>query len=42
MDAAVGLLPLIGVFNLIQGTITIGLGYSLFEAVRFRLPRWAS
>jgi len=42
MDAAIGLLPLIGVFNLIQGTITIGLGYSLFEAVRFRLPRWAS
>lgn len=42
MEATIGLLPLIGVFNLIQGAVTVGLGYFLFEAVRSRLPRWAS
>lgn len=40
IEAAIGLLPLIGVFNLIQGAITIGLGQFLYEAVRSRLPRW--
>ena len=40
MEATIGLLPLIGVFNAIQGAITIGLGYFLFEAVRSRLPQW--
>lgn len=41
MEATVGLLPLIGVFNVIQGAVTVGLGYFLFEAIRSRLPRWA-
>jgi riboflavin transporter FmnP len=41
MTATIGLLPLIGLFNGIQGGITIGLGYFLFEAVKSRLPRWA-
>lgn len=41
MEAAFGLLPLIGVFNLVQGAITVGLGYFLYEAVQSRLPRWA-
>ena len=41
MDATIGLLPLIGVFNALQGMITIGLGYFLYEAVRNRFPRWA-
>ncbi len=41
MEATIGLLPLIGVFNAVQGGITIGLGYFLFEAVKSRLPRWA-
>jgi riboflavin transporter FmnP len=41
MEATIGLLPLIGVFNAVQGAITIGLGYFLFEAVRSRLPQWA-
>jgi riboflavin transporter FmnP len=39
-QATVGLLHLIAVFNAIQGAITIGLGYFLFEAVRSRLPQW--
>jgi riboflavin transporter FmnP len=42
MEATIGLLPLIGVFNALQGAITIGLGYFLYEAVRSRLPQWAS
>ena len=42
MDVAIGLLPLIGVFNLIQGVITVGFGRFLFEAVQSRLPRWTS
>jgi len=41
MDVAIGLLPLIGVFNLIQGAITVGFGRFLFEAISSRLPRWA-
>jgi riboflavin transporter FmnP len=41
MEAAIGLLPLIGVFNLIQGGITVGLGRFLYQAVQSRLPRWA-
>jgi riboflavin transporter FmnP len=39
-EAAIGLLPLIGVFNLIQGGITIGLGRFLYQGVQSRLPRW--
>lgn len=42
MEVAVGLLPLVGVFNLVQGGISIGLGRFLFEAVKSRLPRWAT
>ena len=38
----IGLLPLIGVFNAIQGGVTIGLGYFLYETVRSRLPQLAS
>ena len=41
MSTTMGLLPLIGVFNALQGLITIGLGYFLFEAVQVRLPRWS-
>jgi len=41
MEAAIGLLPLIAVFNLLQGAITIGLGRFLYQAVQSRLPRWA-
>jgi hypothetical protein len=40
LEATIGLLPLIGVFNAIQGTITIGLSYFLFEAIKTRFPRW--
>jgi hypothetical protein len=40
MSATISLLPLIGVFNAIQGAITIGIGYFLFEAIKSRLPRW--
>ena len=36
-EVTIGLLPLIGVFNAIQGGVTIGLGYFLYEAVRSRL-----
>ncbi len=38
--ATVGLLPLIAVFNIIQGLVTIGLGHFLFQAVKARLPNW--
>jgi hypothetical protein len=31
-NVVVGLLPMIGVFNAIQGTITVLLGYLLYEA----------
>lgn len=41
LDVTIGLLPLIGVFNLMQGAITVGFGRFLFEAVQSRLPRWA-
>lgn len=41
MEVTIGLLPLIGVFNVIQGLITIGLGHSLFGAVKTRLPHWS-
>ena len=40
MEVTIGLLPLIGIFNVIQGLITIGLGYYLFNAVKDRLPHW--
>lgn len=32
-----GLLPLIGVFNAIQGTVTLGLGFFLQDAIKTRL-----
>lgn len=41
MEATIGLLPLIGFFNLVQGAITVGLGRFLYQAVQSRLPRWA-
>jgi riboflavin transporter FmnP len=41
LEATLGLLPFIGVFNAIQGALTIGLGYFLYEAVQSRLPNWA-
>ena len=41
MEATIGLLPLIGVFNVIQGLITIGFGHFLFGAVKTRLPNWS-
>jgi riboflavin transporter FmnP len=37
-SAAVGMLPLLGVFNGIQGTITASLGYLLYEAYVLRVP----
>jgi riboflavin transporter FmnP len=42
MKATIGLLPLIGIFNALQGAITIGLGYFLYEAVKSRLPQWTT
>ena len=42
MEATIGLLPLIGVFNVIQGLITIGFGHFLFGAVKTRLPHWSN
>ncbi len=41
MEATIGLLPLIGVFNVIQGLVTIGFGHFLFRAVKTRLPHWS-
>jgi len=41
MEVTIGLLPLIGVFNVVQGLLTIGLGHFLFEAVKTRLPNWS-
>lgn len=38
ISTTIRLLPLISVFNIIQGAITVGLGYFLFEAVKSRLP----
>lgn len=40
-ESTLGLLPFIGVFNAIQGVLTIGLGYFLYGAVQSRLPNWA-
>lgn len=40
MEVAMGLLPLIALFNIIQGAITIGFGLFLFQAVKSRLPQW--
>ncbi len=40
-EVTVGLIPLIGVFNVVQGLGTIGLGYFLFGVVKSRLPNWA-
>jgi riboflavin transporter FmnP len=37
-SSAVGMLPLLGVFNGIQGTITASLGYLLYEAYVLRVP----
>ena len=42
MEATIGLLPLIGVFNVIQGLVTIGFGHFLFGAVKTRLPHWSN
>lgn len=42
MEATIGLLPLIGVFNVIQGIVTIGFGHFLFGAVKTRLPHWSN
>jgi hypothetical protein len=39
-NVTVGLLPLIGVFNMVQGGVTIGVGFFLFNAIRTRLPSW--
>ena len=41
MEVTIGLLPLIGVFNIIQGLITIILGYYLYTAAKTRLPHWS-
>jgi riboflavin transporter FmnP len=41
-SVVVGLLPLIALFNAIQGGITIGFGYFLFNGIRSRLPSWMS
>jgi riboflavin transporter FmnP len=38
-EATIRLLPLIGLFNSIQGAITIGIGNFLFEAIRTRLSQ---
>jgi riboflavin transporter FmnP len=40
-NVTVGLLPLIAAFNIVQGLVTIGFGYFLFEAVKARLPNWS-
>ena len=40
LETALGLLPLIAVFNAIQGGITIGLGYFLYRAVKTRLTQY--
>lgn len=40
-DVTVGLLPLIAVFNVIQGMVTVGIGYFLYGAVKSRLPNWS-
>jgi len=40
-DVTVGLTPLIAVFNIIQGLVTIGLGHFLYGAVKTRLPNWS-
>ncbi len=40
-EVTMGLLPMIGVFNVIQGLVTIGLGYFLYQAVKARLPSWS-
>jgi riboflavin transporter FmnP len=42
MEATIRLLPLIGVFNVVQGLVTIGLGHFLFKAVKARLPNWSA
>jgi len=41
-QAIYGLLPLIGVFNVIQGLITVALGHFLYDAVVNRLPKWTT
>jgi hypothetical protein len=40
LDVTIGLLPLIGIFNVLQGILTIILGYYLYKAVKTRLPNW--
>ena len=35
---AVGLLPMIGIFNAIQGSISVVIGYLLYEAYTSRVP----
>ena len=41
MEVTIGLLPLIGIFNVIQGLVTIGFGHFLVGAVKTRLPHWS-
>ncbi len=40
-EATVGLLPVIGAFNVIQGSLTTGLGFFLFGEIKKRLPQWS-
>jgi riboflavin transporter FmnP len=38
LEVAYGLLPLLAAFNVVQGLISLGFGYFLYEAVKRRLP----
>ena len=40
-DITVELIPLIAVFNIIQGLVTIGMGHFLYGAVKIRLSNWS-
>ncbi|MFP3951973.1 MAG: hypothetical protein ACLFVP_07550 [Candidatus Bathyarchaeia archaeon] len=37
-QVAIGLLPMLGVFNAMQGALTVGLGFFLYKAYRSRIP----
>jgi hypothetical protein len=37
-NVAIGMLPLLGVFNSMQGAVTVGLGQLVFSAYRKRFP----
>ena len=41
-QATLGLLPLIGVFNVLQGLITVAFGHYLYIAIKNRLPQWTN